>query len=223
LKATVSSRRPTITTTTKKGKKGRKSRKDTGVSKSTDGASDTKPTVENWGLFEPVRPILGPLFDILKPLVTGNMMFGLLVGLLVASWFGFGLLGSGGRVDVGWVGTPERIAAYEEIWRREESELWDWLEDRVGMDRVRESSQMGVESRVVKEKLKGERMGVREREEAIRVTEEKLRVLKGVVERERKGRGGLRDVAADKKEPLEGVKQELKRAEEKVEEVVELE
>jgi hypothetical protein len=44
-----------------------------------------------------------------------------------------------------------------------------------------------------------------------------------VVERERKGRGGLRDVAADKKEPLEGVKQELKRAEEKVEEIVELE
>jgi hypothetical protein len=222
LKATVSSRRPTITTTTKKGKRSRKSRKDAGISKSTDGAADTKPTVENWGLFEPVRPILGPLFDILKPLVTGNMMFGLLVGLLVASWFGFGLLGSGGRADVGWVATPERIAAYEEIWRREESELWDWLEDRVGMDRLRESSQMGAESRVVKEKLKDERMGVREREEAIRVTEEKLRVLKGVVERERKGKGSLRDVA-DKKEPLEEVKQELKRAEEKVEEIVELE
>jgi hypothetical protein len=184
LKAAVSSRRPTVITSGKK-RKGRKS-KEKFISTQADSASESKAAVVNWGLFEPLRPILGPVFDLMAPLTTGNMMYGLLVGLLVASWFGFGLRG-GGKSDIGhWgmgISTPERIAAYEEIWKREESELWEWLEERVGMDRLRDVS--AGEEQVVKGRLKDEKMVAREVDHAIKVTEEKLRVLKSVVDKEK--------------------------------------
>jgi hypothetical protein len=32
--------------------------------------------------------------------------------------------------------SAQRLAAYEEIWRAEENELWRWLEDRAGMDGI---------------------------------------------------------------------------------------
>jgi hypothetical protein len=187
LKAAVSSRRGTATITPGKGKKkGRKGRESKSISKQTDGASDSKPTTSNWGLFEPVHSLLEPLVDIVGPLLTGNILYGLLVGLLVASWFGFGFSGKGsGNRDLGmgYFGTPERVAAYEEVWRREESELWEWLEDRVGMDRLRDVSKMPIEARSIQDKLKEERMNEREMDAAIRVTEEKLRVLKASVEK----------------------------------------
>jgi len=115
------------------------------------------------------------------PLMTGNMMYGLLVGLLVASWFGFGARGGG---EIGWrASTPERVAAYEELWQREESELWNWLEDRVGMDHLRDIA-IG-EANTVKDRLKDEKMAAKEVDRAIKVTEERLKVLKEVVGREK--------------------------------------
>lgn len=129
------------------------------------------------------------MLDIVKPLLTGNILYGLLVGLLVASWFRFGFYGTGGNRDLGmaFFGTPERIAAYEEIWRREESELWDWLEERVGMDKLRDvGSTEGA--RVVQDRLRDEKMEEREVDAAIKATEEKLRILKSAVEK-RKGEG----------------------------------
>jgi len=120
-------------------------------------------------------------------------MYGLLVGLLVASWFGFGARGGG---EIAWrASTPERIAAYEELWQREESELWSWLEDRVGMDHLRDVA-MG-EANVVKDRLKDEKMVAKEVDRAIKVTEERLKVLKEVVGRDKmkwvedKGKSGL--------------------------------
>jgi hypothetical protein len=187
LKAAVSSRRGTATVTTGKGKKkGRKGRESKSISKQTDGASDSKPVASNWGLLEPLHGVLEPIVDIVKPLLTGNILYGLLVGLLVASWFGFGFSGKGGGnrdPGIGYFGTPERVAAYEEIWRREESELWEWLEDRVGMDRLRDVGRMPVEAQTMHDKLKDERMDEREMDTAIRVTEEKLRVLKASVDK----------------------------------------
>ncbi|KAG0650563.1 hypothetical protein D0Z07_3195 [Hyphodiscus hymeniophilus] len=188
LKAAVSSRRGTavVVVSGKGKKKGRKGRESKSINRVTDGASDSKPQVEDWGLFEPFRGVLGPVVDILKPVLTGNILYGLLVGLLVASWFRFGFSGKGGNHrDVGFFGTPERVAAYEEIWRREESELWDWLEERVGMERLREASRNTGERRNVEDKLKDEKMEERELDAAIRVTEEKLKVLKGVVEKKK--------------------------------------
>ena len=187
LKAAVSSRRGTaaVVSSGKGKKKGRKGRESKSINRATDGASDSKPEAENWGLFEPLRGILGPIVDILKPVLTGNILYGLLVGLLVASWFRFGFLGKGGsNREVGFFGTPERIAAYEEIWRREESELWDWLEERVGMERLREAKNPS-ERKNMEDKLRDERMEQRELDTAIRVTEEKLKVLKRAVEKKK--------------------------------------
>lgn len=189
LKAAVGTRRSGGTGATGKGKKrGRKGSKANNLSRVTDGASETKPEAANWGLFEPVRVIFEPIVDIIKPLMTGNILYGLLVGLLVASWFRFGFpLAGGGNQDIGmaYLGTPERIAAYEEIWRREESELWLWLEERAGMDRLREAGRMPIERLDVEDRLKSEGMEEREVEDAIRVTEEKLTILKDVVGKKR--------------------------------------
>lgn len=180
-------------------KKVRKGRESKSINKTTDGASDNRPTAEDWGVLEPFHGILGPIVDIVRPLLTGNILYGLLVGLLVASWFRFGFSGKGsGGGDLGaYFGTPERVAAYEEIWRREESELWEWLEDRVGMDRLREVGKMPIEAQTMQGKLKDERMDEREMDAAIKVTEEKLKVLKASVEKAKLAARREKKVAAN--------------------------
>lgn len=127
--------------------------------------------------------------DIVGPILTGNVVYGLLVGLLVAAWFGFGFnprpLARPYGSELGFYGYPDRLAAYEEMWRREESELWEWLEERVGMDRLNSGEiytrKKVVEPRTMAEKLREDRMDESEVREAIRITEEKLEVLKSVV------------------------------------------
>ena len=132
----------------------------------------------NWGLFEPVRPLLEPL----KPFVSSQVVIAVLVTLLVYSWL---FAARGGGSGVGFSTRPERVAAYEELWRREESELWDWLEDRVGLDGVAIPSlgqrQKVLQSKEMAKKLRNEKMGDREVDEAIRITEERLGVLKEAV------------------------------------------
>ncbi|KAK4218506.1 hypothetical protein QBC37DRAFT_411821 [Rhypophila decipiens] len=154
---------------------------------------------QDWGLFEPARPLLGPLVDAVRPILTGNVVYGLLVGLIVATWFGFGsnrgLPPSNPEMALFGAGNyPQRLAAYEEMWRREESELWDWIEERAGLERLTgagadgrrggnaRSAKGSVEYRTMEEKLREERVDEREIREAIRVTEERLRVLKKVVD-----------------------------------------
>ncbi|KAL3420046.1 GRAM domain-containing protein [Phlyctema vagabunda] len=189
LKATLSSRRGTTTPVAggKGKKKGRKGRENKGESGSTTvGVRTSKPASDDWGFAEPLHGILGPFVDILKPLFSGNIMYGLLLGVLVASWFGFGFTGrNSASKDMAFFKTPERIAAYEAIWKREESELWDWLEERVSMDRIHENKKRPIRAKDVEERLRDEKMDARAVEDAIRVTEEKLKVLKGVVEKKR--------------------------------------
>ena len=78
--------------------------------------------------------VLGPIIDIFKPLMSGNMVYGYWWAYWSLLGFSFGYNGS--AKQIGYFGTPERIAAYEEIWRREEGVLWDWLEERVGAERM---------------------------------------------------------------------------------------
>jgi hypothetical protein len=143
---------------------------------------------------EPLHGILSPVLDILKPILTGNVVYGLLVGLLVASWFGFGSRqnGPGYSHGLGFPSHPDRLIAYEELWRREESDLWDWLEERVGLHRMSEGAmpvrKHVVEPRTIQDRLREDRMTEREVEEAIRITEEKLQVLRQVHDR-RKPKG----------------------------------
>ena len=155
---------------------------------SDGGAPPKKAARQTWGLLEPVRPLLEPFMDIIRPILTGNVMYGLLVGLLVATWFGFGFTPKRAAAPFG-PGTSMyssyKLAAYEEMWQREDSELWDWLEERVGLGRLNMDTQTrpkrAVAARTVEEKIRQERRGEREMEEAIRVTEEKLKVLRDVI------------------------------------------
>ncbi|KAK0704205.1 hypothetical protein B0T21DRAFT_299309 [Apiosordaria backusii] len=178
-------------------KRGRKAKSALASNQASDVESVAKvPVKESWCLFEPARPFLGPVVDIIRPILTGNVVYGLLVGLLVASWFGFGARQGPalyGR-DIGFANYPQRLAAYEEMWSREESELWEWIEERAGLDRLNGGSmpvsrKRTVDPRTVEEKLREERMDERELQEAIRVTEEHLQVLKSVVNRKEKGEG----------------------------------
>lgn len=156
-------------------------------------ADSTVSKSQDWGLLEPLHGILGPIVDIIGPLLTGNVVYGLLVGLLVATWFGFGSnsqpRGAPYGRELGFMGYPERAIAYEEVWRREESDMWDWLEERVGLHRMNEGvippRKKMMEPRTVEEKLREERMNEREVEEAIKVTEEKLQVLKSFMDRKK--------------------------------------
>lgn len=175
----------------KKGKKG-KSEKAANVASDNEAEvakASSKPS--NWGPLEPLHDIVGPVVDIVSPLLTTNIIYGLLIGLLLITWL---RSGSSKRAaarphgtELGFSGYPDRLAAYEEMWRREESELWEWLEERVGMERLNNGDmpmrKRVVEPRTVEEKLREEHMDETEIKEAIRITEEKLYVLKSVVEK----------------------------------------
>ena len=195
LKAGVSSRPRTGTSASRAKTKGKRRKGDASVSKpsTTSAGPSAQQKQDNWGLLEPLRGPLSPILDILKPAVSANMVIGFLVFLLVISWFrGSRVRGPTKGAGVGFPGmaTPERVAAYEEIWRREESELWDWLEERVGMREVGYpgGGQKVLRGKEMERKLEGEKMSLRQVDEAIRVTEERLGALKEVVER-KKGEG----------------------------------
>lgn len=152
---------------------------------------------ESWGLLEPLRGPLGPLVDIFRPLWTGNAALVVIGVLLFMVWFRRPGSPSGLTSNVGYSGlsVPERIVAYEEMWRREENELWDWLEERVGTngfafpttDRSKASEERlrlqrrSFLSRDFETRLQEEKMTEREMTDAIRVTKERLEVLEGVI------------------------------------------
>lgn len=109
------------------------------------------------------------------------------------SWF-FASRSSSSNSGLGFSGNADRAVAYEEIWRREESELWDWLEDRVGLDGTyapgAEGRQQVMGAREMGKRLESEGMRGRQVDDAIRITEERLGALKGAVEREKESQGG---------------------------------
>ena len=198
LKAAVSTRPatvPVVSVTAKVKRKGKSKRPVQMAPGIVEGGVTPKRVVQkSWGLLEPARGLLEPLADIIQPILTGNVMYGLLVGLLVTTWFRVGMMPHKNAPSYGnemGIYRPDRLAAYDEMWRREDSELWEWLEDRVGLDRLNSDGpsarQKPVQPRTVEEKLRAARTDEREVEEAIRVTEEKLRVLKSVMDKKHKG------------------------------------
>lgn len=184
------------TSGSKGGKSGKKrSRKDRG-DRVKDKESAVTKKEEDWGLFEPARGVLGPVVSIAQPLMHSHVAFGVIGFLLLMLWF----RKPASAVDVGFAGgklsnPAHRFAAYEEMWRQEESELWDWLEDRIGMDLLSDNPKVGLKKQTPKEsnaksknveaKLREERMSEREMEDAIRVTQERLLVLQKAVEKRR--------------------------------------
>lgn len=178
-----------------RAKKARK--KSNGQSLSEDamqeGTATKGTTQQSWGLLEPARSLVEPVFDVVRPILTGNVMYGLLVGLLVATWFGFGFAPRKATTSFGSPGfSPYRFSAYEEMWQREDGELWAWLEERVGLERLGSDAhpapKQRIQARTLEEKLRQERRSEKEMERAVEITEEKLKVLKEVMARSGAGR-----------------------------------
>lgn len=161
----------------------------------------------NWGLLEPLRRPLSPIIDTFQPFVTSNVVLGMLFVMVVMMWLRTPSQTSVSHPGIGYSGyhapsLTERMIAYEELWRREESDLWDWLEERVGLEssafldsasnhedhqthlkvKIRRSkSERDLDSR-----LRDEKMTEREIEDAIRVTHERLEILQRVIERRKR-------------------------------------
>jgi hypothetical protein len=135
----------------------------------------------NWGLLEPLRSLLGPFADILESIFTPQVIIIIMGALLMYTW-----LFRASSVVTGpnqW-STAQRQVAYEEIWRHEESDLWNWLEERVALDKV-QSSVSGARLQPQPGMQNPLNMKEREMDEAIRTTEERLKALKDAVTRER--------------------------------------
>ncbi|KAL6174029.1 hypothetical protein ACJQWK_00183 [Exserohilum turcicum] len=138
----------------------------------------------NWGMLEPVRSLLGPVADILESIITPQMIIWFLAGLLLYTWL---FRGSTGVTGPNQWSHAQRQVAYEQIWRHEESELWDWLEERVALDRIQHTvtatrfqPEADMQHHISPRDMKDQDM-----DEAIRVTEERLRALKDAVVRRR--------------------------------------
>ena len=174
----------------KKGKKGKKEK----LEEKEEQAKEI-----NWGMLEPLRGLLGPVVDVARPVLNMQAAVGLLFFLVLILWFskpkGSGVMS---------YGAGQRMAAYEEIWRTEESDLWDWLEQRTGVDAItlqnarqapdeketrkqqkakQKERQKVLRGKDVSARLREEKMSEREMDEALRVTRERLEALEGMVQK----------------------------------------
>ncbi|KAF2126254.1 hypothetical protein P153DRAFT_347333 [Dothidotthia symphoricarpi CBS 119687] len=173
-----------------KGVRGKKRSKNHSLDEAPTIVSNPTPASQakqsNWGIFDPLRGILGPIADILESLISPQIIIFILGALLIYTWFFRG--GAAAKGPNSW-STTQRQVAHEEIWRNEESELWKWLEDRVAMDRVVVHHASAGSNKYHDDQalfqIRPETMQEREIDEAIRVTEERLDVLRSAVERER--------------------------------------
>jgi hypothetical protein len=143
-----------------------------------------QPKQSNWGLLEPLRSLLGPIADILESIFTPQVIITILGALLMYQWF---FRGSSAVTGPNQWSAAQRSVAYDEIWRHEESDLWNWLEERVALDRAHSSvagARLQPEPGMQNPMAPGS-MKEREMDDAIRVTEQRLKALKDAVTRER--------------------------------------
>ena len=174
-------------------------------------ATGAQPKDSSWGIFEPLHGILGPVIDIFSPMISSEMVIGFLVVVILINWFRAPGSSTSGN-SLAYVPTAQKIAAYEEIWRREENDLWDWLEERVGMQGVaypecsdreaivqaRRQRERSLRSKGLRSKLEDLKMSEREVDHAIKVTEQKLAVLKRAIQEKKTEQDvGSRSRAAD--------------------------
>lgn len=162
--------------------KGKKRRSPTGGAESEPKRSQDR-DAKKGGLLAPIMGVLGPVGDILEPLVSTTSILAVLLVIVTALW-----LRSGGRQHTALrdplMQHASRMAAYDELWRREEMQLWDWLEDRIELDEValrgrsKQPDEAAVLTADIPVKLAEQRMGDQQMEDAIRVTEERLATLK---------------------------------------------
>jgi len=101
-------------------------------------------------------------------------------------------------------GRVDHATIYNDLWRREESDLWNWLQDRAGIDgavvrdrtananAAREESkqklkqrQKMLKSKDMQTRIREEKKSMKEMEEAVRITQERLESLQRALERQK--------------------------------------
>lgn len=142
--------------------------------------------MESWGIFAPLKTYLGPIIDIIQPLVGGHLsliIICILLTMLLLSRRG----NQNPSQDVIRTGPAGGPRYWEEAWQREEEGLWEWLEDRSGLGGIGDMGRSGRMNSF--ENVLGNRRGVisegmkeREVEVAIGIMEERLETLRKVVE-----------------------------------------
>lgn len=152
---------------------------------------------QGWGLLEPLRGPLQPVASLFKPLWSAQVAIGIIAFLLFTIY-------SKGPTAPAVLSSdmtrlkltpPQRLAAYEEMWRAEENELWKWLEDRAGLEGIsfpgsgqnRDSKLRPVKhsqkafSQYLASKIDDEQISQREMTYAINVVRDRLEKLEQVV------------------------------------------
>ena len=184
----------------------------TSQAKAADQSSD-------WGILEPLHGILGPVADILGPLISANVVIGILLLYILISWFRRPSVAPKGSVGFPRMTPSERIVAYEELWRQEESELWSWLEDRIGLEdlvypaaregkdrdavtKARQERERALTARSMESKLKDGKASDKQVDDAIRLAEERLEALKSAAENRKGGEGEKPEDQEIQPEPL---------------------
>ncbi|KAG0137938.1 hypothetical protein HOY82DRAFT_535270 [Tuber indicum] len=154
----------------------------------------------SWGVFAPLRTYLEPVADIISPLIGGAP--GLVAACLVLAvflwWQSTSVYSRNANTAVdGGSGVHHLHQHWDTLWRSEEDGLWEWLEDRVGIDEVVAPPSRRANSfeKAVRSRRGGAGAGLtqgmkrREVEDAIGVMEERLAILRRVVEEGRYGDG----------------------------------
>ena len=204
LKTGVTSRPRAGTNGSKLKSKGKRRKGDADPARTTPAdvkavATGAQPKDSSWGIFEPLHGVLGPVVDIFSPMISSNMVIGFLLFIILINWFR-APRSSVSNNGLAYIPTAQKIAAYEEIWRKEENDLWDWLEERVGMQglsypdstdreavaQARRQREQNLRNKGLRSKLEDMKMSEREVDHAIKVTEQKLEVLKRAIQ-EKKG------------------------------------
>jgi hypothetical protein len=155
----------------------------------------------SWGVLEPLHDILGPVADIFGAIISPTMMIGFLGALVLYMYLRQSRVADNRAYNLGAPGMPthQRMAAYEEMWRGEETELWQWLDERVGMDTMGAMGKSGEKAATAARHLAArgakairdlDSLGEREMLEALRVTRERLEVLEGAVLARKRKRAG---------------------------------
>ncbi|KAL9128451.1 MAG: hypothetical protein Q9217_002884 [Psora testacea] len=151
-----------------------------------------------WGPLEPLHGIVSPVANIFAPLVGANTIIWFLLFIIFFNYLRGPKMSSNGKSpSYPYLSSADRLTQYEELWHREESDLWDWLDQRVATQGEAHLIAPGKAKGRLKMKsvkrnpMENVRMTDREVEMAIKTTEEKLKDLKRVLlEKKSEGRDG---------------------------------
>ncbi|RMD40432.1 hypothetical protein DV735_g4696, partial [Chaetothyriales sp. CBS 134920] len=168
--------------------------------------SSSKVTPENWALLEPFRPYLGPVVSIVRSVVKLEYVVAMLFIMVLMLWFSKSSSVRGLGPYAGF-DSAHKLADYDEMWRKEETALWDWLEQRAGLDTAllqKQSISQGERAKAdaarqqkakqiqrqavlkgkdVEARLREEKMTQHEMEQALKVTRQRLDILEEAIRR----------------------------------------